>query len=105
MPMQIRAVSPLTVQFVGPEGHYSLQFQPSKDGWDGAVEVTIAGNTMLWSVERIERDDQNRLVLSGMTATKDLWKDSFWFEAIVEPQPGQITYWGNQVVWRTDNGA
>lgn len=103
--MRIKAPQPLTACFTGPEGPYSFRFTPNEGDWDGLAEVDIAGTPLRWSVERIDRDEEGQLVLSGMTSTKDIWNDSFWFEAIVEPRPGRITYWGNQVIWRTDSGT
>ncbi len=103
--MRIKAPRPLVVSFRGPEGPYSLRFTPNVGDWGGIVEVDIAGAALRWPVNRIDRDEEGRLILSGMTATKEIWNDSFWFEAIVEPPPGQITYWGNRVIWRTDEGT
>jgi hypothetical protein len=103
--MRIKAPASLAAAFIGPEGAYTLRFTPIDGEWDGILNVEIAGKPLQWSVERIDREEDGRLILSGMTATATIWGDSFWFEATVEPAPGQIIYWGKQVVWRTDPGA
>jgi hypothetical protein len=102
--MRVTEIRSLTAKYVGPEGPYVIRFAPSQEGWDGTIDVEIAGKAMRWSVEAIDRGEGG-LTVSGMTATADVWGDSFWFEAVIEPCPGHITYWGNQLIWRTDLGA
>lgn len=88
----------------GPEGDYELAFEPTDD-WDGVVYVAIAGLKTRWSVEAVDRDEV-AVTLSGMTAgCHDLWNDEFWFVLAPWADPPTITYWGNQVVWRTDVGS
>jgi hypothetical protein len=101
--MRITAPEPFTVHLSGPEGPYRLAFRPSADRCAGNFDVEIAGTSIVWPVEVIERQEGGELVLSGFADTS-FWDDVFWFELIAEPSPPRITYWGDKVIWRTDYG-
>ena len=90
------------MSFSGPEGSYTVHFRPI-DEWDGIIDVSIAGTAMCWPVLNVDREDDGRLVLGGMTAgTEHIWNDQFWFELRLDDSPPAIRYWGNQVIWRED---
>jgi len=101
---RVTVPEPFGVEFDGPEGPYTLKFRPTGE-WDGLFDVNIAGRDLTWSVEMAERNARGELILSGFAVTKEVWGDSFWFELKTKPPPAMITYWGNQVIWRTDSAA
>ena len=85
----------------GPEGPYELSFK-SLDDWDGEIETTMAGVPMTWPVLRSDEAPDGTVTVSGMTVGSiDVWSDQFWFELVIRP-PHTITYWGDNVIWRTD---
>jgi hypothetical protein len=86
---------------VGPEGCYRLTYSGGGDGVT-KVEVAISGLTMTWPVViMIEEDDG--ITLCGMTSgSQALWRDQFWFELRPDARPPRIDYWGDQILWRSD---
>jgi hypothetical protein len=94
-----------TISFVGPEGPYTVRFQPS-DEWDGIIDVSIGGFEMQWDVVNADREDAGGLVPGAMTSgSEDLWNDQFWFELRLDDTPPIIRYWGDKVIWREDRAA
>ena len=90
------------MSFTGPEGPYTLQFRPL-DEWDGVFDLVIGGQPFTWPVDTIDLTENGELNFSGMTVgSHALWGDQFWFVVRKEPAPPTITYYGDQVVWRTD---
>ena len=63
------------------------------------------GKGYLWPVNVVERSPDGELILSGMADMKDQWGDGFWFDLLVEPGPPRISYYGDRVIWRVDQGA
>ena len=91
--------------FAGPEGHYTISFQPT-DEWDGIIDVTIGGHAMHWHVLNADREDAGGLTIGGMTSgSEDLWQDQFWFELRLDDTPPVIQYWGDRAIWREDSAA
>src|SRR4051812_35709769 len=94
-----------SMTFSGPEGPYTIRFEPTDD-WDGIIDVSIGALVMRWAVVDAEKEDGGGLVLGGMTTGSDeLWNDQFWFELRFTDSPPVIQYWGNQVLWREDRAA
>jgi hypothetical protein len=89
----------------GPDGSYTLRFSPDQDGDGGRLLATVNGKSFFWPVNVVERSPEGELTLSGMAAMKEEWGDGFWFELRIEPGPPSITYWGDRVIWRTDQGS
>ncbi len=93
------------LMMTGPEGPYALAFRSTNDG-DGEIDVTICGHGMTWWVTRIEKEDDGKVCLSGMTqGSEDLWNDQFFFMLRVGSGEPTIEYWGDKVLWRTDMSA
>jgi hypothetical protein len=94
------------LDFKGPDGPYTIHFEPTDDHWNGVIEVSIGGLPMRWHVEAAEREDSGAVVLSGLTGgSGPLWGNQYWFELRFSDVPPLIRYWGNQVVWREDHAA
>lgn len=103
--MRITVPPAFNMTFVGPEGPYTVRFQPIDD-WDGMIDVSIGGETMRWSVVDADQEETGGLVLGGMTTgSEKLWNDQFWFALRLSDAPPVIQYWGDQVIWRQDNAA
>ncbi|GAB4352776.1 MAG: hypothetical protein Kow00114_01590 [Kiloniellaceae bacterium] len=100
--MRTTAPPPFSVSFLGPEGPYTIHFQP--DGrWDGLIDVTIGGMEMQWAVDDVRHDESGALAIGGMTrGSEDLWGQQYWFELRPNDSPAVIRYWGDKVVWRSD---
>src|SRR5687767_8465348 len=97
--MRTTVPSAFTLSFTGPEGPYTIRFEPTDD-WDGVIDVSIGGSEMRWDVDHADRED------GGMTSGSEaLWNDQFWFELRPDDTPPVIRYWGDRVVWREDHTA
>ncbi len=91
------------LSFTGPEGPYTLHFQPT-DGPDGLIRVSIAGVDMEWDSVDAKHEPGGGIVLSGMAyGTEQLWNDTYWFELRLGDSPPVIRYWADKVVWREDH--
>ncbi len=103
--MRVRSPEPFSLSFVGPEGPYALRFTPI-DEWDGVLDVVLGGQSFRWSVDSIDLAENGELTFSGMTVgTEALWGDQFWFAVRKQPEPSTVTYYGDRVVWRTDEAG
>src|SRR3546814_4549103 len=88
--MRTAAPEPFSISFSGPEGIYTVHFQPT-DERDGVVDVSIGHISMRWNVLTVHREDIGALVLGGMTTgTEDIWNDQFWFELRLDATPPVI---------------
>jgi hypothetical protein len=88
-------------RFQGSEGLYEIAYNPQY-GDDGLLEAEITGISMQWVVELSEQDSDGWR-LAGIThGSQAIWGDCYWFELILLDRPIEIRYWGNGVVWRTD---
>jgi hypothetical protein len=95
-----------SLDFTGPDGPYTIRFEPTDDYWNGVIDVSIGGLPMLWHVEGAEREASGAVVLGGLTGgSGPLWGNQYWFELRFSDIPPLIRYWGNQVVWREDRAA
>src|SRR3954468_22924459 len=64
-----------SMTFLGPEGPYTIRFEPTDD-WDGIIDVSIGALVMRWAVVDAQKEDGGGLVLGGMTTGSDeLWND------------------------------
>lgn len=100
--MRTTVPAAFNLDFVGPEGVYTIHFRPTDD-WDGVIDVSIDGRPLRWHVVSAEKEADGTTVLGGMTdGTKPLWGDMFWFELRFADAPAVIRYWGDQVLWRED---
>ncbi|MGH7028206.1 hypothetical protein [Brevundimonas sp.] len=87
------------------DGLYSLRFRPT-DEWDGEFDVVIKGQELIWPVLTIDREADGCLTLSGMTdGSRVIWGEEFWYVVQVEPGAPSVSYYGDQVCWRTDHAA
>lgn len=103
--MRIRCPKPFEFGVNGPNGLYTLRFEPL-DEWDGSFIVEGLQKPMTWSVLTIDRNEDGELIFAGGTeGSEDVWGDYFWYEAQLEPAPPKITLWGNQVIARVDHGV
>ena len=101
--MRTKMPAAFSATLTGPDGVYELAFRPL-DEWDGVIEVTIAGEAMTWHVVRGDEEEDGTVSISGMTGGSDVvWRDQFWFELVMKPEPIHINFWGNQVLWRRDS--
>lgn len=103
--MRTKVPPAFSMKFSGPEGPYTLRFNPTDD-WDGIIETSVGGVPMHWDVTDADRDESGGLVLGGMTSGSDgLWNDQFWFELRLDDSPPVIRYWADKVIWREDCGT
>src|SRR3546814_16255265 len=85
--MRTAAPEPFSISFSGPEGIYTVHFQPT-DERDGVVDVSIGPLSMRWNVLTVHREDIGALVLGGMKpGPEDIWKDKFGFELLLDATP------------------
>jgi len=100
--MRERAPAPFDISVSGADGLYSLRFRPT-DEWDGVFDVVIKGHEMTWPVLTVDREADGSLTLSGSTdGSRAIWDDEFWYVVQVEPGTPSVSYYGDQVCWRTD---
>lgn len=93
------------MSFLGAEGVYKINFQPTND-WDGIIDVTINGVDMQWSVDNSDQDESGDIVLGGMTyGSETIWNDLYWFELRLHDRPAIIRYWGDKIIWREDRSV
>ena len=71
--MRTTVPAAFSLAFKGPEGPYTIQFEPTDEG-DGVIDVSIGGLTMRWQVVDADREDSGAVVLGGMTdGSEPLW--------------------------------
>ncbi len=100
--MRERAPAPFDISVSGADGPYSLHFRPT-DEWDGVIDVAINGHKMTWPVLAVDREADGRLTLSGSTdGSRVVWNDEFWYVVQFGPGAPSVSYYGDQVCWRTD---
>ena len=98
--MRSKAPPSFEASFIGSGGRYEIAYEPTDD-WEGRIETTIDGVSMVWPVDNVEKDDV--LHLCGLThGSQEIWGDIFWFELIVDGSPKLIRYWGDQVISHED---
>jgi hypothetical protein len=100
--MREPAPRPFAVSVVSDDGPYVLNFRPT-DKWDGTIDVVIRGHAMTWDVLTVDREADGTLTLSGSTyGSQGIWNDEFWYVLRVATGPASVSYYGDQVCWRTD---
>lgn len=94
--------APFDIAVSGADGLYSLRFRPTGE-WDGVIDVVIKGHEMTWPVLTVDREADGRLTVRGSTdGSRAIWNDEFWYVVQVEPGAPNVSYYGDQVCWRTD---
>lgn len=100
--MRERAPAPFDILVSGADGLYALRFRPT-DEWDGVFDVVIKGHEMTWPVLTVDREADGSLTLSGSTdGSHKIWDDEFWYVVQVKPGTPSVSYYSDQVCWRTD---
>lgn len=103
--MRVRAPAPFQLHVDRPQGSYSLRFEPV-DEWDGQFIVEGLGAVMSWRVLSVDEDADGRLTLSGTTdAAAAVWGGEYWFEADIRRDGARISFWGDQVLVRSDDAT
>lgn len=86
--------------FDGPQGPYTLAFDPQKDA--RCARITSGEETSFWMIDRCEPAPRG-WELGGLTGPAwAQWDDVYWASIFVGSEVERIEFWGNQVLVRTD---
>ena len=103
--MRIRAPTPFRLHVKNRQGDYALRFERI-DEWDGQFIVEGLGPVMTWRVLSIDQAGNRYLTLSGTTdGAVAACGEEYWFQADIGLHGAKITFWGDQVLIRSDDAT
>lgn len=102
--MRVKCPKPFSFTVNGPEGPYTLHFQPI-DEWDGEFIIEGLQQQITLDVLEIKRSEEGELTFLGWpNGTEEVWDDFVWFEARPGFTPPQITLTDTHGITRVDQG-